>query len=831
MADQDAQIFVFTAGDPSARAHLDDSIRQAVKLDLVLSHAPAEQHASLRQMNDSHGLYSWGAIPGVQNTPRWESMKPGDWALCVYDSTYHYVAQVLLTLNNEALARAIWGSDDQGRTWSLMYFLSKPVEANVRVSDVADYLNQGYMGFARIGDERQHRIVSDFGSIANFIDKRLMNATLSAAKHPFDAITREHVLDALKKIDAGEMHGFGPSTDYDLLHEGKRYPPKAAAGIATIPTLGRAMRPDEFSAGVGSKNFKTLEKLGFQIVLKDASQYFLIRSNPSSPYSDEIGKKYHFNSNVPNHKKLISGAKVVVDSKRPDGTKVLGYGDLLPADEDKKIDAPTEYVCTFSNWTPFADPRSIAPAVLAQVQAQPSFNVQHAIRPITKRIFDLLIGESDMPSAENELCLLGTYKGIEADVQTIQNAIETRGGWASWWSFSIKKEAQAHLQAPFYLYLNRGGASFSHRMLVEKFETSHGTDGIESPWPQITNAEWLNKKRLGDKQSDVCKTWLFVREIETLPVPLALADFLPAAPWSSDTNVLNQNSFGYAYRASSAAPETEPYSVTEAMNGVFMEEEDFVKILELLRTKKNLILQGAPGTGKTFVAKRLAYALMGTQAKDRVSLVQFHQSYSYEDFMGGYRPVENDNGGGFAFRKGIFYRFCDRARLQPDKTFVFVIDEINRGNLSKIFGEIMMLVEADKRGESWGMPLTYSKEADEPFYVPENVYILGLMNTADRSLAMVDYALRRRFAFWSLRPAFESERLATHLQSCGLSHGMVERIRGRMVTLNQEIEADRDLGRGFVIGHSFFCSPNVDDEVAWYERVIGPVSNFVGKAG
>jgi 5-methylcytosine-specific restriction protein B len=212
---------------------------------------------------------------------------------------------------------------------------------------------------------------------------------------------------------------------------------------------------------------------------------------------------------------------------------------------------------------------------------------------------------------------------------------------------------------------------------------------------------------------------------------------------------------------------------------------------------------------------------MAEKAKDRVRMVQFHQSYSYEDFMGGFRPVETSAGGAFAFRKGLFNRFCDDAKKFPNKKFVFIIDEINRGNLSKIFGEIMMLVEPDKRGPDWGIPLTYSKEGDAPFYVPDNVYILGLMNTADRSLAMVDYALRRRFAFWTLRPAFESEKFSEHLVSKEVSAGLVKKIVNRMTTLNNEIQSDRDLGKGFLIGHSFFCSPSLPaGEVVWYEGVI-----------
>lgn len=296
MPEQAVQIYVFTAGDSEARAHLKDSITQALDLQRVLAHFPQDLHAQIRALHDEDGLYAWGAIPGVQNTPRWESMKPGDWALCVYENTYHFAAQVRAKFDNEAFAKDVWGTDPNGRTWNLMYFLSRPVAIDIRVSDLADFLNQGYMGFSRIGTERLGLIETTYGSVGAFIEQRILNAPSTASSHPFDAITRADVLDALQRIDAGEMHGFGPSTDYDLKLGDKRYPPKAAAGIATIRTLGRAMRPDEFTAGIGSKNFRTLEKLGFEIVPKatDAPQaYFLIRSNPESPYQDELGQQYH----------------------------------------------------------------------------------------------------------------------------------------------------------------------------------------------------------------------------------------------------------------------------------------------------------------------------------------------------------------------------------------------------------------------------------------------------------------------------------------------------------------------------------------------------------
>ncbi|GHV36835.1 hypothetical protein FACS1894187_12170 [Synergistales bacterium] len=164
-----------------------------------------------------------------------------------------------------------------------------------------------------------------------------------------------------------------------------------------------------------------------------------------------------------------------------------------------------------------------------------------------------------------------------------------------------------------------------------------------------------------------------------------------------------------------------------------------------------MILQGAPGVGKTFAAKRLAFSIIGKEDDRRVKIVQFHQSYSYEDFVMGYRP----DGRGFCLAEGPFYQFCKIAEKDDDdRPYFFIIDEINRGNLSKIFGELLMLIENDKRGEKNALRLLYK---DEDFFVPENVHIIGMMNTADRSLAMIDYALRRRFVFFDMEPAFDSD--------------------------------------------------------------------------
>ena len=237
------------------------------------------------------------------------------------------------------------------------------------------------------------------------------------------------------------------------------------------------------------------------------------------------------------------------------------------------------------------------------------------------------------------------------------------------------------------------------------------------------------------------------------------------------------------------------YSAEDFLTSVYMDRERYDAIVGLLRAKKNVILQGAPGVGKTYAAKRLAYSMMGVKDASRVMLIQFHQSYSYEDFIEGYRP----SGQGFELVKGAFYSFCKKAADDEDNEYLFIIDEINRGNLSKIFGELFMLIESDKRGSE--LQLLYSREL---FYVPRNVHIIGMMNTADRSLAMLDYALRRRFAFVELSPAFDSEGFRAY--RVGLVNPRFKKLVGVVKSLNRAIAEDESLGEGFCIGHSYFCN-------------------------
>lgn len=241
--------------------------------------------------------------------------------------------------------------------------------------------------------------------------------------------------------------------------------------------------------------------------------------------------------------------------------------------------------------------------------------------------------------------------------------------------------------------------------------------------------------------------------------------------------------------------ESESYSDPQFLSEVFVDAPDLETMKSLLKRKKNLILQGAPGTGKTFAAKRLAYAMMGCKDKTRVQMVQFHQSSTYEDFVYGYRPNGEE---GFEPQPGVFTQFCRRAERDQGNDYFFIIDEINRANVSKVFGELLMLIEADHRGEAIDLGIDGQRLS-----VPKNLYVIGMMNTADRGLALIDYALRRRFAFFEMRPALDNHVFRKMLGDMGSSKlaDLVSCVR----EVNKTIEADPALGRGFCIGHSYFC--------------------------
>jgi 5-methylcytosine-specific restriction protein B len=275
--------------------------------------------------------------------------------------------------------------------------------------------------------------------------------------------------------------------------------------------------------------------------------------------------------------------------------------------------------------------------------------------------------------------------------------------------------------------------------------------------------------------------------------------------------------------ASEPAPEYElpparPYDRSQALEELFMGADKLDAALAALRRRRNVILQGPPGTGKTFLARRLAWLELGAADARRVELVQFHPSYSYEDFVQGFRP---DGQGVFRLQNGVLLNFCQHAAQDPERPYFLLIDELNRGNLGRIFGELLLLLEADKRGPAHAIRLPYAPAEAPRFFVPENVFVIGTMNLADRSLAPLDYALRRRFAFVAMEPEFGPD-LQRFLAEKGLPETVIQRLVRRLQELNQTIAEDPDLGPDFRIGHSYFCQPPADPATAaeWLTLIL-----------
>ena len=276
--------------------------------------------------------------------------------------------------------------------------------------------------------------------------------------------------------------------------------------------------------------------------------------------------------------------------------------------------------------------------------------------------------------------------------------------------------------------------------------------------------------------------------------------------WKKLSNQDQQNS-----QDEPAAAQYEHYNREDFLSEVFMSSEHLDQLIGLLKRKKNIILQGAPGVGKTFTAKRLAYVMMGVKDTARIASVQFHQNYSYEDFIMGYKPEGTD----FTLQTGVFYDFCEKARGDSSKDYFFIIDEINRGNMSKIFGELLQLIESDYRGEE--MLLAYTHK---PFSVPENLYLIGMMNTADRSLALIDYALRRRFSFFEMMPGFASPGFKEYSGKY-IHDETYNALVAQLINLNKAISDDPALGKGFRIGHSYLCLPKGEEySEEWLQSVV-----------
>ena len=434
------------------------------------------------------------------------------------------------------------------------------------------------------------------------------------------------------------------------------------------------------------------------------------------------------------------------------------------------------------------------------------------------------------------LALIGPSQSTLGDLQRISDFIGEHGGWSSWWSFSIKEEAKQRLQMPFSLYLYSGKQKIHARMRVDEFVTVRGSDGQVSPWPEQTFDELQGLSRVGPKQSEICKTWFKVSEVEVFSPPKLVEEFEIAVGLSTPESLINQNSFGYVIELDTEAlakspqqfltqsestitrPEPLPLEWLEEKTG--LARETLVDMVEAITgTSPQIILAGPPGTSKTWVARQLAIFLTRNRPH-HVRFVQFHQSYSYESFIEGLRPVTKGNAVGFELRPGIvrdvvegMHKANAVGSLKDD--YVVVIDEANRANLPRVLGELMFLFEY--RGEV--AHLQYSG----PFRLPSNLRFVATMNTADRSIRAIDIALRRRFDVFELGPdANILERF--HSQRGDLE---VPDLIDGFLSLNEALS--KSLDRHHTIGHAFFMQHQMTSQRLkriWLRKVFPLIEEF-----
>lgn len=386
-----------------------------------------------------------------------------------------------------------------------------------------------------------------------------------------------------------------------------------------------------------------------------------------------------------------------------------------------------------------------------------------------------------------KLGVMGIGWGGIGDLAQYSSKDEMKSAMKSKYNPNLSYKNAAHATWQFTHEIKTGDVIFvkkgMYQLVGKGIVTSdyYYDSSVDADYPNLRKVNWTNNGEWEHPGQAVMKT---------------LTDITPYTDYVAKLNALFEDTVEPDYDGDEVEQQFPAYTPEDFLSEVYMDADRYDTLVDLIRIKKNVILQGAPGVGKTFAAKRIAYSMMGTKDQERVMMVQFHQSYTYEDFIEGFRP--SSGSAGFEIKKGSFYNFCKKAADDLDNEYFFIIDEINRGNLSKIFGELFMLIESDKRGNS--LQLLYS---DEKFYIPANVYIIGMMNTADRSLAMLDYALRRRFAFFNINPGFGSEGFRKYQESLNSSrfNSLIECIE----ELNDKIASDPALGEGFCIGHSYFC--------------------------
>lgn len=455
-----------------------------------------------------------------------------------------------------------------------------------------------------------------------------------------------------------------------------------------------------------------------------------------------------------------------------------------------------------------------------------------AILDVYEKFVDEKVQQRGEADDQRPLSLVGTWRSIDQDLPRVREAIDLNGGWASWWSFPVKEEAQRRLEPPFFLYAYQGDGKLAARLRVDEYVTSRGQAGIPSPWPDMTDEDCRFSSKLSEKQSEVFKTWFRIGAVERLSPPKGIDDFEIAIGLSTPESVFNQNTFGYVIEDEDVNSET---ALHEPEAPAVQQREELQSLVDrtgldraliqelveaLLGSSPQIILAGPPGTSKTWLARQLALHV-AAQRPEQTHFVQFHPGYTYESFIEGLRPVTRGGGVQFELTPGLVVKTVNEMRHRgvadhAGVDYVIVMDELNRANLPRVLGELMFAFEY--RDQS--VRLQYSGD----FALPTNLRFIGTMNTADRSIRSIDVALRRRFEVFELGP--DAGVLSRFLVRAGTP--MAAEIVTGFEALNAQLCDTLD--RHHTIGHAFFMRPGLDGQSMrriWARRLYPLIEEFL----
>lgn len=652
-------------------------------------------------------------------------------------------------------------------------------------------------------------------------------------------LTKEHILKAIEKfhtqIENQTFNSDRESVVYNLIYEGNTYPPKYIAELAyNLKYPNNKIGPSRHSA---PDDIKFLKSLGFKvenkdkrIVISDSQLQTLIKVFIEQATTKNLKSKKYNHTTYKNTFLQVSfgqGNKAVIPwmallSKDQTVSKGIYPVLLFNTYTDEIVIA---YGVSETNEPSRTWPKNILDKVQIKSLSWPRYNTSYIFshyNNVSSQNIDELAKKLMLDIQELTKYYTSIFEKGEAN-RVEEEKVDKQYFWlnanSKYWSFSNYDVGD---EQSYSAYNEKG----NKRRIFENFEKAKPGDliiGYEaSPTKKVVALCEVTEPLREDDDGEMILPFT-IKELFTHQPSW---DELKMDKRLQESSIINNRQgslFSLTEEEYSTVIEyTKPkgyglYNITDALKEIFIKKEDLERIGTLLQHKKNIILQGPPGVGKTFIAKRLAYLQMGKKDSNRIQMIQFHQSYAYEDFIQGFRPNED---GTFELTNGVFYRFCKKAQNNPTQDYYFIIDEINRGNLSKIFGELMMLIEHDKRGGEFAIPLTYARNDSNLFYIPKNLHVIGTMNTADRSLAMVDYALRRRFAFIDIKPNF-NKAFRRFLHDNEIQENIIDKICKRVDSLNERIEEDKNLGKGFSIGHSYFCNfQGAKDREEWYEQII-----------